>query len=85
MKDGIHPEYNHVVFVDVSTNDEIVTRSTLKSEETRDIDGVPHFIIKCDITAFSHPIFTGGGQRLLDTEGRIERFKKKYAKFDKQA
>ena len=77
MKPEIHPEYNPVVFVDVSTGDEIVTRSTATSSETRDIDGVEHYIIKCDITAFTHPFFTGK-QKLVDTEGRIDRFRKKY-------
>ena len=55
----------------------IVTRSTATSAETRDIDGVEHYIIKCDITAFTHPFFTGK-QKLVDTEGRIDRFRKKY-------
>ena len=77
MKPEIHPEYNPVIFVDVSTGDEIVTRSTATSAETRDIDGVEHYIIKCDITAFTHPFFTGK-QKLVDTEGRIDRFRKKY-------
>ena len=77
MKPEIHPEYNPVIFVDVSTGDEIVTRSTATSTETRDIDGVEHYIIKCDITAFTHPFFTGT-QKLVDTEGRIDRFRKKY-------
>jgi large subunit ribosomal protein L31 len=77
VKPEIHPEYNPVIFVDVSTGDEIVTRSTATSTETRDIDGVEHYIIKCDITAFTHPFFTGK-QKLVDTEGRIDRFRKKY-------
>ena len=77
MKPEIHPEYNPVIFVDVSTGDEIVTRSTATSTETRDIDGVEHYIIKCDITAFTHPFFTGK-QKLVDTEGRIDRFRKNY-------
>jgi large subunit ribosomal protein L31 len=77
MKPEIHPKYHPVVFVDVSTGDEIVTRSTLASEESRDIDGVKHFVISCDITSFTHPFFTGK-QKLLDAEGRIDRFRKKY-------
>ena len=80
MKPEIHPEYNHVVYIDVSTGDEIVTRSTQTSEKTRDIDGVTHFVITCDITSFTHPFYTGK-QKLLDSEGRIDRFRKKYAKF----
>jgi large subunit ribosomal protein L31 len=76
----IHPEYHPVIFVDASTNEEIITRSTTKSKETREIDGVSHFVISCDITSFTHPFFTGK-QKLVDTEGRVERFRRKYAKF----
>ena len=79
MKAGIHPKYHPVVFVDASTNDEIISRSTVKSSETREIDGVSHYVISCDITAFTHPFFTGK-QKLVDTEGRIDRFRKKYGK-----
>jgi len=78
MKEGIHPKYHNVVFVDASTGDEMVTRSTMSSSEKRTIDGVEHFVVSMDITAYSHPFFTGK-QKLMDTEGRIERFRKKYA------
>ncbi len=79
MKADTHPEYHPVVFVDVSTQDEIVTYSTMTSEETRDIDGVSHYVVNCDITSFTHPFFTGK-QKLMDTEGRIDRFRKKYGR-----
>jgi len=77
MKAGIHPKYNNVVFVDASTQNEIVTRSTMSSNEKRMIDGVEHFVVSMDITSYSHPFFTGK-QKLMDTEGRIDRFRKKY-------
>jgi len=77
MKEGIHPKYNNVVFVDASTQDEIVTRSTMSSNEKRMINGVEHFVVSMDITSYSHPFFTGK-QKLMDTEGRIDRFRKKY-------
>lgn len=79
MKPDIHPTYNPVIFVDASTGDEVISRSTQSSKETREIDGVTHFVISCDITAFSHPFYTGK-QKLLDTEGRIDRFRKKYGR-----
>lgn len=75
MKPDIHPDYHPVVFVDGEY--EIVTRSTLTSREKRDIDGVEHYVIKVDISAFSHPFYTGK-QKLVDTEGRVDRFKKRY-------
>ncbi|MBL8784171.1 MAG: type B 50S ribosomal protein L31 [Deltaproteobacteria bacterium] len=77
MKDGIHPDYHPVVFVDASSGDEIISRSTVKSNEKRTINGVEHYVVSMDITAYTHPFFTGK-QKLVDTEGRIDRFKKKY-------
>jgi len=79
VKSDIHPEYNPVIFVDASTGDEVITKSTLKSSDTREIDGVKHYVISSDITSFSHPFFTGK-QKLVDTEGRIDRFRKKYGR-----
>jgi large subunit ribosomal protein L31 len=77
VKSDIHPEYHPVIFRDVSTGDEIISRSTMTSGETRDVDGVSHYVVSCDITSFTHPFFTGK-QKLMDTEGRIDRFRKKY-------
>ncbi|MGM0577718.1 MAG: type B 50S ribosomal protein L31 [Myxococcota bacterium] len=79
MKEGIHPKYHPVIFRDVSTGDEIVTRSTMTSKETREVDGVTHYVIDRDITSFTHPFYTGK-QKLVDTEGRIDRFRRKYAR-----
>ena len=77
MKEGIHPAYHPVVFVDASSGDEIVTRSTMTSNEKRNIKGVDHFVVSMDMTSYTHPFFTGK-QKLVDTEGRIDRFRKKY-------
>jgi len=77
MKKEIHPEYHPVVFVDPSVGAEFVTRSTMTSSETRDIDGVKHFVIRMEISSASHPFFTGK-TRLVDTAGRVERFREKY-------
>jgi large subunit ribosomal protein L31 len=84
VKADIHPEYHPVIFVDVSTGDRIITKSTAKSEDKETIDGVEHFIIKCDMTSFTHPFYTGK-QKLMDTEGRIDRFRRKYANFNKKS
>ena len=77
MKPDIHPEYHPVIFID--DENEVITRSTMTSAETREIDGVEHYILKADISAFSHPFYTGK-EKVLDTEGRVERFKKRYGK-----
>jgi large subunit ribosomal protein L31 len=77
MKPEIHPQLNPVVFVDGAG--ETVTRSTMKSSETREINGVQHYVVHVDISGHSHPFFTGK-HRVVDTAGRIERFKARYAK-----
>ena len=79
MKKGIHPDYHPVVFVDSATGDEILTRSTIISDEKREIEGVTDYVVYCDITSFTHPFYTGK-QKLVDTAGRIEKFQKKYKK-----
>lgn len=83
MKEGIHPDYHPVVFVDGSADFELVTRSTKKSDETRDIDGVEHFVLRVEISSASHPFFTGQ-QRFIDTAGRVEKFQRRYEKFYKK-
>lgn len=75
MKADLQPKYNPVVFVD--GEHEIVTRSVMTSKETRDIDGVSHFVIRVEISSYTHPFFSGK-TRLIDTEGRVEKFNKRY-------
>ena len=77
MKSAIHPEYHPVVFVDLSSGYEFLTRSTMTSEERRTVDGVEAYVVRLDITADSHPFFTGE-QRIVDTAGRVERFRRRY-------
>lgn len=75
MKDNIHPKYNPVVFVD--GQHEIITRSTATSRETREIDGVEHYVLPMEISSFTHPFFTGK-QKIIDTAGRVDRFRRRY-------
>ncbi len=77
MKPEIHPDYHPVVFID--GEHEILTRSTMKSGETKTIDGVEHFVVRVDISSYTHPFYTGK-QRLVDTAGRVERFRQRYGK-----
>jgi large subunit ribosomal protein L31 len=79
MKEGIHPDYHTVVFVDNATGREWVSRSTLTARTTKKIDGQDVPVIHLEISAESHPYWTGQ-QRQLDTEGRVDRFNKRYAK-----
>ena len=78
MKKDIHPNYRYVVFQDQSANFSFLTRSTV---QTRDKivweDGNEYPLYKLDISSASHPFYTGN-QKIVDTEGRVERFMKKY-------
>lgn len=83
MKSDIHPEFRDVIFKDVSCDFAFLTKSTIKSKETIQWeDGKEYPLVKVDISSASHPFFTGK-QKLVDAEGRVERFRKKYAKFSK--
>jgi large subunit ribosomal protein L31 len=77
MKQDLHPEYNPVIFQDMSTGKQFITRSTAKSGKTESVDGVDHFVISIGVTADSHPFFTGQKQ-FVDTEGRIDKFQKRF-------
>ena len=84
MKKGIHPEnYRLVAFKDMSNEDVFLTRSTVNTKETLDVDGVEYPLVKLEISRTSHPFYTGKS-KLIDTAGRIDKFKTKYAKFDKK-
>jgi len=80
MKKGIHPEYRPVVFKDISTDFAILTQSTVDTSDTTTWeDGNEYPLVKVEISSASHPFFTGT-QKIVDTEGRVERFRKRYAK-----
>lgn len=79
MKKGIHPKVNPVVFIDTSCSVEFFTTSTLKSEKTREVEGVTYFEIPIEISSASHPFFTGK-QVLVDTARRVEKFQEKMGK-----
>jgi large subunit ribosomal protein L31 len=77
MKPDIHPDYHDVIYIDSATGTEWVGRSTMGSKETRDVDGVDVPVIKLEISAVSHPFWTGK-MRELDADGKIDRFRKRY-------
>lgn len=78
MKKGIHPEsYRPVVFKDMSNDDVFITRSTVATKETIDLDGVTYPLVKLEISSSSHPFYTGK-QKLVDTAGRVDKFINRY-------
>lgn len=75
MKQGIHAKnYRPVVFQDLNDKTTILTRSTAEAEETITLDGVEYPLVKVHISSSSHPYFTGE-ERIVDIEGRIDKFK----------
>jgi len=81
MKNGIHPEsYRTVVFKDISNDEAFLTKSCVNAKETiKWEDGNEYPLIKIEISNTSHPYFTGK-MKFVDTAGRIEKFKNKYAR-----
>ncbi len=82
MKNNTHPDYRPVVFRDRSAGTSFLTRSTLggsdlSSAETVEIDGTTYPVVDVDISTASHPFWTGRG-RVVDTEGRVEAFHRRY-------
>jgi len=79
MKPEIHPDYHKILFVDSATGKEWLSRSTLTSKETREVDGEEVPVVRLEISAESHPFWTGT-MRELDSDGKIDRFRKRYGK-----
>ena len=73
---------NPVIFIDESTQEEVFSYSTLTSNETKEIDGTTYYVIRADITALSHPFFTGE-MRFVDSQGRVDKFMQKLEKAKK--
>ena len=73
----IHPEYKDVVIKDMSSGFSFLTRSTKVPTETVEFEGKTYPVIKVEISSASHPFFTGQ-ERIMDTEGRIDKFNKRY-------
>ena len=80
MKPDIHPEYRPVVFKDTSSDLAFLTRSTIETSETIEWeDGNTYPFAKVEISSESHPFYTGK-QILVDSGGRVERFRRRYAR-----
>lgn len=77
MRPDIHPRYEPVVFRDTSTGAMFLTRSTRLPDRTVEFEGATYPVIDVEISADSHPFWTGRS-RTLDSEGRVERFRRRY-------
>lgn len=82
MKSGIHPHYQPVIFLDTASNHSFLTRSAIdtKGRETMKwADGRDYPVVKVEVSSESHSFYTGK-QKIMDTAGRVEKFKRRYAK-----
>jgi large subunit ribosomal protein L31 len=79
MKKDLHPtNYRPVVFQDLNDNSTVITRSTVATDETITLEGVEYPLVKVHISSSSHPFFTGE-ERIVDVEGRVDKFKARQA------
>lgn len=83
MKEGIHPNYRDVVFVDLSNGFQFVTRSTVQTKETIELDGKTLPLVKLETTSESHPFYTGTLKSVDNLGGRVEKFRNKFAHLKK--
>ncbi len=77
MKKGIHPDYREVVFHDLSSDYKFLTRSTVQTKDTIEFEGQTYPLVKIEVSSQSHPFYTGKNV-LLDTAGRVDKFRKRY-------
>ena len=80
MKTEIHPDYKPIVFRDLASGETFLTRSTVTSNKTIELDGETYPVIDVEISSASHPFYTGK-QRIMDSAGRVERFNARFKGF----
>ena len=84
MKKDIHPEYREVLFHDTSVDEYYLVRSTLSTDQTKEYEGKTYPYCALDISSASHPFYTGK-QKLVDTGGRVDKFRKRFGNKTKAA
>ena len=84
MKKDIHPEYREVLFHDTSVDEYYLVRSTLSTDQTKEYEGKTYPYCVLDISSASHPFYTGK-QKLVDTGGRVDKFRKRFGSKTKTA
>ncbi|MAT19050.1 MAG: 50S ribosomal protein L31 [Leifsonia sp.] len=80
MKSDIHPAYAPIVFRDLASGETFLTRSTVTSDKTIELDGQTYPVIDVEISSASHPFYTGK-QRIMDSAGRVEKFNQRFKSF----
>jgi large subunit ribosomal protein L31 len=77
MKAGIHPDYREVLFHDLSCDFKFITRSTVQTREKGELNGKEYPLVKIEVSSESHPFYTGK-HKIVDTAGRVEKFRQKF-------
>ncbi len=80
MKEGIHPDYREVLFLDLSNGFKFVTRSCVPTKEEAEHEGKKYPLFKLDTSSESHPFYTGTQKSVDNMGGRVERFRNKFGK-----
>ena len=80
MREGIHPNYREVLFIDVSNGFKFVTRSCVNTKETDSFEGKEYPLYKLDTSSESHPFYTGTQKSVDNMGGRVERFRNRFGK-----
>lgn len=80
MREGIHPDYQEVLFHDTNANAYFVIRSTLQPNQTKEYEGKTYPYVTLDISSASHPFYTGE-MRQASSDGRVANFNKRFARF----
>lgn len=84
MKENIHPKYQEVLFVDSATNHKFVCGTTVQTNSKETFNGKEYPCVHVPISSSSHPFFVGG-KGIVDTEGRVDKFTKRYAAAQQKA
>ena len=82
MKPGIHPEYHPVIFLDTASNHSFLTRAVIDikgREKMKWTDGKEYPVVKVEVSSESHSFYTGK-HKIMDTAGRVEKFRRRYTK-----
>jgi large subunit ribosomal protein L31 len=79
MKEGIHPNYHEVCFMDMSNGEKFIIRSCATAKETIEIEGRVMPLVKLETTSATHPFYTGKQKTVDSLGGRVEKFRNKYA------
>jgi len=80
MREGIHPNYREVLFVDLSNGFKFVTRSCVNTKENETFEGKEYPLYKLDTSSESHPFYTGTQKSVDNMGGRVEKFRNRYGK-----